>query len=219
MLSCEKAVQYCNEEHYCPHCDTRLSCCETPPFHIGDGLGWGSEVMFICLNDECPVFANGWKQVDEVYGHSGTFRYMKLPDQTKGEIMMVGSGMAFTGSIVDPEKIKSQNKRYLAEKEATTKLETCVADKDISPAIYLITDEHAKVSSRKKACDLLVDLNDLACIDPIRNYSFRNTDVEQRANMAIIALLAANFKKECPVCAEIIKKQAKICQFCQKELN
>lgn len=218
MLSPERCLKYTEEEHYCPACKERLSCCEAPPVHVGDGLGWGSEVMFICLNDNCPTFVNGWEYVEEQYGHSGSYRYMELPGQSKGEVMMVGSKQAFTGCIINPEELMAQNKRYQAEKEALQQLDSSVAEKNTQPALQLILDELAALNGREKACDILFEINDLSCIDALRNHSFGNYDIEQKVNMTITELLKANFKKECPYCAEIIKKQAKVCMHCSKDL-
>jgi len=101
-----------DEEHICPDCNTKMSCCEAPPVHVGDGLGWGSEVLFICLNDECPTFTGGWAKVEVNYGHKATFRSMQLPGSTEQNVMMVGSQIAFTGSIINPEDMREQNARY-----------------------------------------------------------------------------------------------------------
>lgn len=218
MLSCERCLKYAEEKHYCPNCNGLLSCCESPPMHVGDGLGWGSEVLFICLNDDCPTFVNGWEYIEARYGHSGSYRYMKLPGQEKGEVMMVGSSQAFTGCIVDPEALKKQNKRYQAEKKALEQLDDSIKEKNIQPALHLILDEIAALQGREKACDVLFEINDLACIDPIRNHTFKNIDIEQKVNMTINEILKTNFKKECPYCAEIIKKQAKACMHCGKDL-
>ncbi|MCB2184013.1 MAG: zinc ribbon domain-containing protein [Desulfobulbaceae bacterium] len=219
MLCYDTCIKYAQEKHFCPHCNIRLSCCETPPFHIGDGLGWGSDVMFICLNDECPVYVKGWEHIDLQYGHNGTYRYMLLPGEKKGDFLMVGSPDAFTGSIIDPEALKQQNVRYQNEKKALAQLETCVEEKNLEPVLALILDEKAGLEGRLRSCRILAEVNDLNCIDSIRNHEFKNTDVEQAVNMAIITLLKANFKKECPYCAEIIKQQAKICMHCNKELG
>jgi hypothetical protein len=218
MLSYESCVKYAQEKHFCPHCQARLSCCETPPFHIGDGLGWGCDVMFVCLNDECPIYTKGWQHIEEQYGHAGSYRYMLLPGEKKGEVLMVGSQEAFTGCVIDPEALKKQNIRYQEEQEALTELATCVEKHNLQPVLKLILDECAGLNGRLKSCKLLVELNDLSCIDPIRNHLFTNKDIEQSANMAINQILQTNFKKECPYCTEIIKKQAKICMHCGKEL-
>ncbi len=218
MISSDQCIKYAEEKHYCPHCNERLSCCHAPEFHVGDGLGWGTEIFFVCLNDECSLFKNGWKHIEETYCHVGSYRYVLLPGAKKGDNMMVAGRSAFRGSIVDPEALRSQNKRFQQEKEALKLLDSCVEDKNLEPVLYLLTDEAAGQAGRERAVDLMLELNDLACIDPLRNHEFRLPDFENKVNLALDALLKANFKKECPYCAEIIKKQAKICQYCNREL-
>jgi len=164
-----------DEVHTCPDCDTKMSCCEVPPVHVGDGLGWGSEVMFICLNDECPTFKNGWKKVEVNYGHKGSFRNMQLPGSKELNAMMVASQIAFTGSIVNPEEMREQNERYKKEKAAIAALDTCLADKDISPVMTLVLDESAKPEERVKAIALLNAFNDLSCIACLFLRSSRKT--------------------------------------------
>jgi hypothetical protein len=144
---------------------------------------------------------------------------MLLPGNTEGTPMMVGSKDAFKGCIIDPETIKLQDERYAREKEDVTKLDTCVAEKNLAPVLHLILDESADRKNRERAVDLLTELNDLSCVDPIRNHTFRDNILAHRVNLAIKQLLKANFKKECPDCAEIIKAQAPKCQHCGKEFN
>ena len=205
------------EEHTCPHCKTKLTLCHAPPVHVGDGLGWGSEYLFICLNDECPLFVNGWKHIEMQFGHRASYRYMLLPGNTEGTPMMVGSKDAMKGCIIDPESIKLSDERYMKEKEAVAQLDTCVAEKNLAPALLLILDEAADRKNRERAADLLVEINDLSCVDPIRNHSFRNEIFAHKVNLDITQLLKKNYKKECPDCSEIIKAQAKKCQQCGKE--
>lgn len=206
------------EKHICPDCNSLMSPCEAPPVHIGDGLGWGSEVLFICLNNECPTFKGGWQKVEVNYGHKGTFRNMQLPGSTELNAMMVASEFAFTGSILDLEVIKMQNERHRAEVEATAKLDTCLEDNDIEPVMTLILDEAATPAARKRAVGLLVKFSDLSCIDPIRNHTFKNTEFAMATDMVILKILKDNNKKECPFCAELIKAQAKKCMHCKSDV-
>lgn len=214
----DSRLKYLEEVHHCPHCQERLSCCNVPPFHVGDGLGWGAEVIFICLNDDCPLYVNGWKFIEEKFGHISSYRYMLTPGSEAGMPMMVGSNDAFKGSEVDPEDIRRQDKRYQREKKALAELDGCVERKDIEPALYLVLDDAAHIKERERACELLIELNDIACIDPIRNHKFNNEGFGNTVNLAINRILTASFKKECPYCAEIIKAQAKLCQHCNKEV-
>ena len=213
-----KDMSVLDEEKFCPHCKQQLSCCEAPPFHIGDGLGWGAEVLFICLNDDCPLFVNGWKQIETQYGHRSSYRYMELPRSKEGNVMMVANKDAFTGSVIDKEALLNLNERYQKEKEAVRLLLECVEQQNTEPVMTLLLDEAADLSNREAAVPYLIRLNDLSCIDPLRNHSFRNNTLEQKVNLAISTLLKANFKKECPYCAEIIKAQAKKCMHCKETL-
>ena len=219
MLSYDDCLRYSQEKHYCPHCEALLSCCETPPFHIGDGLGWGAEVMFICLNNECPIFLKGWDHIENQYGHNGSYRYFILPNEAKGDVVMVGSDQAFTGSIIDPEVLKSQNERFKQEQEYVKQLDTCVAEKNLEPVISLILDESAGHNGRLRAMSMLAELNDLSCLDEIRNHKFESSKMEHAINSTLLGLLKNNFKKECPYCSEIIKLQAKVCMHCNKEFK
>ncbi|MGL1932439.1 MAG: zinc ribbon domain-containing protein [Desulfotalea sp.] len=207
------------EEKYCPHCKTRLLPCEAPQVHVGDGLGWGANVLFICLNDYCSLFLKGWQHIENKYGHHASYRYMELPGSTESNVMMVGNKEAFTGSVVDPKVIEGQNKRFQAEVKATEALGSAVEENNLAPVLTLLLDEAARKEPREMAIVKLAQLNDIACIDPIRNHTFRDTSFEQKTNMVILRILESNFKKECPECAEIIKAQANKCMHCQADLS
>ncbi len=217
MLS--KVIECLAENRSCPHCNTVLMLCHAPPIHVGDGLGWGSEYLFICLNDECSLFSGGWQHIENQYGHVGSYRHMEIPGGSETYNMMVAGPGAFTGSIVDIDDIKKQNKRYQQEKEAVAALDSCVNQDDIKPVMYLLLDESANINDRKRAADLLKNFNDLGCIEPLRSHTYRNTGLEQEINMTIIALLNRNFKKECPFCKELIKERATVCKHCRCQVS
>lgn len=219
MFMDERCYEIAKEEHFCPHCKEKLSCCHTPPYHVGDGLGWGTEIFFVCLNDECPIFNRSWDEFEERYGHSASCRYMLLPNEKKGGPMMVGSKDAFTGSTIDPNDLEKSSERYKKEKEALCQLDSCVDNSNLEPVICLITDEEANLKGRNRACELLLKLNDLECIDPIRAHTFRHTEIGQQADIVIGKILKNHNRMECKFCAEIIKAQAKICKECGKEVT
>jgi hypothetical protein len=211
-------LSYLDEVKTCPHCNQKLSCCEAPAIHVGDGLGWGSDVLFICLNDSCSLFLKGWDKIESQYGHHASYRYMELPGSKESNVMMVGNADAFKACVINKEDILKQNTRYQKAKEAFAQLETCVEEKNLEPILTLLLDEAAKKGWRETALELLPQVNDLDCIDPLRNHTFRDTTMEQKVNLTIDALLKMNFKKECPYCSEIIKAQAKKCLHCKEDL-
>ena len=203
----------------CPHCDQKMSCCEAPPIHIGDGLGWGSDVLFICLNDACSVFLEGWDKIEAQYGHHASYRYMELPDSPEKNYMMVGNADAFKACVVNKEDLRAQNKRYSEEKKSKAHLETCVAEKDTTPILALLLDDAASKNTRLQALDCMQELGDLSVIDALRNHSFRENSFENTVNLAISKLLKDNFRKECPECSELVKLQAKKCMHCKADLS
>ncbi|PIE55704.1 MAG: zinc ribbon domain-containing protein [Desulfobulbus propionicus] len=223
MLSQDSILQqlrgYLQETRQCPHCQQSLSLCHTPPIHVGDGLGWGSEYMFVCLNDECSLYANGWKFIEKQYGRHGSYRYMELPSGGESYTMMVAGKDAFTGSVVSLEDLERQDTRYRKEKEALAQLETCVAEENLQPVLTLLLDESADLRGRKRAADLLTQLNTLDCVEPLRNHTFHNEELRHSVNTSIAALLQAQFLRECPFCAELVKKRATLCKHCHKELT
>jgi hypothetical protein len=187
--------------------------------HVGDGLGWGSEYLFICLNDTCPMFVKGWDHIANQYGHVGSYRYMELPNSKEKYSMMVVTKEAFTGSIVDIEDIKRQSVKYQQQQEALAALDTCVERKDLASVLTVLLDESVRTDDRKRAVSLLNALNDVTCVEPLRNHVFKDLHLQQEVNLAIDQILASNFLKECPYCAELIKIRATVCKHCQRELS
>ncbi|WP_448874973.1 zinc ribbon domain-containing protein [Desulfobulbus propionicus] len=211
-------LKYAEEKHYCPHCSGDLVLCHAPAVHVGDGLGWGSEYLFVCLNNDCPLFVKGWDYIANQYGHVGSYRYMEIPNSKETYNMMVAGKDAFTGSIVDIEALIKQNERYQEQKKALAAMETCVEERNLEPVLAILLDESARLDDRKKAAELLVALNDLACIDPLRNHTFRDEHLAMEVNLALGKVLTGNYVKECPFCSELIKAQARVCKHCQRDL-
>ncbi len=207
------------EDYICPHCNQPLTHCNTPPFHVGDGLGWGADTFYICLNDDCSLFVRGWDYIETQYGHVGSYRYMRIAGSKEATPMFVGSPDAFKGCIIDSESQQEDDERFKQEKAAVKALDTCVTERNLAPILHLLLDEASTLGARERACDLLVEMNDLGVIDPIRNHTFRNTSIEQRVNLAIAKILHASHKKECPFCLEIIKAHAVVCKHCGRELK
>ena len=130
---------------------------------------------------------------------------------------MVASKIAFTGLVVDPETADKVNERLQKEQASVAELDSCIEKKNLEPILYLITDEDAHLEQRHRACELLDQVNELACIDPIRAHKFRHTEIGQLAEIAIVRILKSHNSIECQYCAEVIKAHAKICKHCGKE--
>ena len=65
------------EKPNCPHCKEEMNLWEVPPVNVGDGLGWGEPYLYICFNDECPMYKEGWDNID-IFGWMGYPMQIKI---------------------------------------------------------------------------------------------------------------------------------------------
>jgi len=45
---------------YCYHCATQMEKLSSPPVNLKSNLDWEGEFLWICVNNQCPVFVNGF---------------------------------------------------------------------------------------------------------------------------------------------------------------
>jgi len=64
---------------HCPHCFKRLAKMSVPP----DG-GYDSEFLYVCFNDDCPYYIQGWDWMFRQYYVRASYRY-RLNPLTGGE--------------------------------------------------------------------------------------------------------------------------------------
>ena len=55
-------------------------------------------------------------------------------------------------------------------------------------------------------------------MDALRNLKGGNELIEKEMDKAVKKIHEKYFTRDCPFCAEIIKKKAKICKHCQREV-
>ena len=72
---------------------------------------------------------------------------------------------------------------------------------------------------RKKAAQMIGDIGEVEAIEPLRNARFGNGVVQKEVDAAISKIHARYYTRECPFCAEIIKKRAKVCKHCHAEIG
>ena len=201
----------------CPHCNIELKKTQAPTFNFGDGLGFGTEFFYVCFNDECCFYVNGWKRMEETYGQKASYRYMKHPDMEQGVAIPVMNPYALRGNILD-EKDQREMEIREATRIAYSTLVEAIKSKDLQKIIQIITDEDLMQSVRLKALAYAGDHYEYELIDPLRNHTYEDQTVYNEINRIIENIHSKNFTRECPYCAEIIKMQAKICKHCKSEL-
>ena len=206
------------EKPVCPHCQQEMKLWEVPPINFSDGLGWGTPYLYICFNDECPLYVSGWKNLKDNYAQTASYRCIKDPSGGGFECMPVFSPMGGTGQIVDQEVMAMQEREKEMIKLGFSTLAEAYVSKDYLVALNILLDAEQPNRVRAKAAEIVGDVGDIEAIDPLRNYKFGNRIVQENVEEAIGKIHERHFTRECPFCAEIIKKKAKICKHCGKEV-
>ncbi len=206
------------EKPLCPHCHTEMSLWETPPINFSDGLGWGSPYLFVCFNDECTLYQEGWNNIEENYGHTASYRCMKYPDSDGFECMPVFSPQGARGQVIDDQAMLEQE----ILKENTMKgfsiLADCYVQKDGVTALRMLLDPSEPVKVRLKAAEMIGDIGLVEAIDPLRDHKFGNPKIQEQADQSIRKIHHRFGTIECPACAEIIKQRATVCRYCGQKM-
>ena len=90
--------------------------------------------------------------------------------------------------------------------------------KDSPVILRLLLDPTEPAKVRLKAAEMLGDISELEAVDAPRNLKVGNELVQKEIEKSVKKIHERYFTRECPFCAEIIKKKAKICKHCQKKV-
>ncbi len=132
--------------------------------------------------------------------------------------MPVFSPMGATGQIIDEQVLMEEEILKENTKEGFSILAECYINKDGVTVLGLLTDVTQPMRVRAKAAEMIGDIGELEAIEPIRNLKFGNEILQKNVTEAVKKIHERYFTRECPFCAEIIKKRAKICKHCGKEV-
>lgn len=203
----------------CPHCEKEMTLWEIPPINFSDGLGWGTPFLFVCFNDNCPSYTKGWEDMAENMETRASYRCYVEPGASNFEYMPVFSPIGGTGSKLDDEVLVKQN----AEKELLAQTFSILTDhymaKDWDEILKIAIDATIPPKARLKAIEMVGELADTEATEILINHNFPTPVLRQAAEKTIEQLHERHFTRECPYCAEIIKKRAKLCKHCSKEVS
>lgn len=202
----------------CPHCGQEMKIWEVPPINVGDGLGWGTPYLFLCFNDDCQLYQQGWDHMQETYSHRASYRCFNYPGTSQFELIPVFSSVGGHGQLIDEQELAEREALKENIKKGFSILAQCYVDKDGVTVLTLLTDSTQPVRVRLKAAEMIGDIGELEAIEPIRNLKFGNPALQEKVDAAVSKIHERFFTRECPFCAEIIKKRAKICKHCSKEV-
>jgi hypothetical protein len=202
----------------CPHCNKEMNLWEVPQFTFSDGLGWGVPFLFLCFNDDCSLYRQGWDHIEENYAHKASYRCMNYPGTEQFELMPVFSGMGGTGQIIDDQALAKEEALKEAIKKGFNILAECYVSKDGPQMMTMLMDAAEPARVRAKAAEMIGDIGELEAVEPLRNMKFGNEIIQKNVDEAVKKIHKRHFTRECPFCAEIIKRRAKVCRHCQKEV-
>jgi predicted RNA-binding Zn-ribbon protein involved in translation (DUF1610 family) len=202
----------------CPHCGKEMSIWEVPPITFSDGLGWGTPYLFVCFNDECPEYKKGWDNIRDNYAFTASYRCICYPGSQTFEYMPVFSPMGATGQIIDNEMVAAEEALKESIKKGFSILATAYVDKDMVTVLRLLMDSTEPVRVRLKAAEMMGDFGESEAVEPMRNLKVGNDKLQEAIGKAVQSIHERHFTRECPFCAEIIKKRAKVCKHCGKEV-
>jgi RNA polymerase subunit RPABC4/transcription elongation factor Spt4 len=202
----------------CPHCGAEMTIWEVPPFNFSDGLGWGTPYLFICFNDECSMYVQGWENMEENYSQCASYRCMNYPGTKQFECIPVFSRTGGTGQIIDDEILAEQEILKEKTKRGFSILTDAYLAKDHVTVVRMLLDGTEPQRVRLKAAEMIGDIGVLEAIEPIKSARFGSEITQKKVDESVKKIHERFFTRECPSCAEIIKKRAKICKHCGQDV-
>lgn len=206
------------EKPKCPYCSEEMQIWEVPPINFSDGLGWGSPFLFLCVNDECSLYKEGWDNLMENYAQNASYRCCNSPGSSNFELMPVFSPQGGMGQLIDNETVLAEERLKEATKKGFNLLSECYVCKDGPAVLHILMDATEPMRVRVKAAEMIGDIGELEAIEPIRNLKVGNELLQKELEGAVTKIHQRFFTRECPFCAEIIKKRAKVCKHCGSDV-
>lgn len=202
----------------CPDCGIEMILWEVPPVNFSDGLGWGSPYLFVCFNDECPSYKKGWDHLQETMETPASYRCYVEPGKDNFEYMPVFSPEGAQGGKLDNEALIREEQQQQLLKQTFSVLTDYYISKDWDEILKICLDPKIPPKARLKAAQMVGELGDVDAIEHLINHKFPTPVLQKGVEDAIQELHERHFTRECPYCAEIIKKRATLCKHCNHEV-
>jgi hypothetical protein len=90
-----------NEKHICPYCNSYMTKWRTPQMPFDGSTTWTSEFLYVCFNDECPYFIDGWDWMWNKYHRSVSYRHILDPDTGMTSPIPVSSYNSLKDGIIE----------------------------------------------------------------------------------------------------------------------
>ena len=152
------------------------------------------------------------------FGRNASYRCMRYPDENRYESLPVFSSVGATGQIVDEQLMAKREALKEAIKKGFYILAECYTQKDWKTVLEMVLNSGEPAQVRLKAAEMIGDIGELDAVEPLKNHKFGNQILLKTVDASVQRIHERFFTRECPFCAEIIKKRAKVCKHCGKEV-
>jgi hypothetical protein len=82
----------------CPHCGEKLL-----PWRSPDMTTWGGNVQYVCFNDACPYYRDGWDWMKTHYNVRASYRHRFDPATGERGPIAVWDKSALRDQIASPQ--------------------------------------------------------------------------------------------------------------------
>ncbi|NIM52669.1 MAG: hypothetical protein GTO22_26060 [Gemmatimonadales bacterium] len=82
----------------CAYCGSRLK-----KWRVPEGATWSEEFFFVCFNDDCSYYKEGWVWMKEQYNQEASYRYLVNPATGASSQIPVWSDSATREMIVEDD--------------------------------------------------------------------------------------------------------------------
>ena len=183
---------------------------------FGCGSRWGTPYLFICANDEHPLFVDGWGHMRKTYSRPCSYRCICCPDSRKTETMVVYS--YDKSGIIDDATISADKARGTLEDPAVQELLSHFESRGLEGLLSCLLDRDVYYKVQLRAAELIGELGLLEAIEPLRNYRFRDQRIADSVRNTIKRLHDITGTRERPYCAEIVEDGVATCSHCGRSL-
>lgn len=157
--------------------------------------------------------------MEENYAQRASMRCFNYPGTEQFECMPVFSAMGGQGQILDDEVLAQEEMLKEQTKKGFSILADCYVNKDGVTIMRLLSDACEPMRVRIKAAEMIGDIGELEAVETLRFMKAANAKLQETIDGAVSKIHERYFTRECPFCAEIIKKRAKVCKHCGKDVG
>jgi len=154
----------------------------------------------------------------ENFAHNASHRCMNYPGTNQFECIPVFSPEGAKGQIIDDNVLAEQEALKESIKRGFSILADLYVSKNWVEVLKILIDATEPSRVRLKAAEMVGDFGETEAIETLRSTRFGNQKIAEKVEQSVQKIHDRYFTRECPFCAEIIKRRATVCKHCGKDV-